>query len=380
MLNETNVTTDWQASSEHRRDLVCLLGLPIDVIDLAGAVAKIRAAARKKERCFISTPNLNFLIHAQRDQAFRDSVLRSDLSVADGVSLLMYARLIGIKLPGRVSGADLFAQLCKTSDGPALRVFFMGGPPGAAQRASEKVNADAVGITCVGHDEGGFGDLESMSGQPLIDKINAAQPDFVVVALGAAKGQAWIIRNWPRLNAPLIAHLGAVVNFTAGTIRRAPMWMQRSGLEWLWRALTEKGLSERYWNDARAMLRVLSRELLPRLALRLQPRARPDSAPPSITSTQLEETGVLRLALAGQWHQEHRHMLAQAMRLDERAIQSVELNLAQMRGLDIHVLGSLLRAHGRLLERGTSGLRLINVSATVERILRVNEAHYLIQA
>jgi len=376
---EINATTDWQASPESRRDLVCILGLPIDVIDLAGAVARVRGAARKRERCFISTPNLNFLMNAQRDPAFRDSVLRSDLSVADGVSLLMFARMIGIKLPGRVSGADLFAQLCQSHDGPPLKVFFLGGPPGAAQQASDKVNAQAGGVVCVGHDEGGFGDIESMSNQPLIDKINASQTDFVVVALGAAKGQAWITRNWSRLEAPLIAHLGAVVNFTAGTIKRAPLWMQHFGLEWLWRALTEKGLSERYWHDARALLKILSKEVAPRALLRLKSSLWATAVAPAVASSEFNGQGLLRLALTGRWDQSHRPTLAAALRLDDPLVTSVELDLSGMDQMDIHVLGSLLRAHGRLLDRGPQGLQILTCSEPVQRMLSVNEAKYLIR-
>ena len=245
-----------------KRSLSCLLGLPIDVMDLPTAVATIRSAAQTGRRCFISTPNLNFLMAAQTDEAFRESVLRSDLSLADGVSLLALARLIGVPLPERVAGADLFERLCESKDGPPIKVFFLGGPPDAARLAAEKVNQEATGVRCVGYDEAGFGDISSISGQPLIDKINASDAQFVVVSLGAKKGQAWIMHNQLRLNAPVICHLGAVVNFTAGTVRRAPVWMQRCDLEWLWRASTEKGLYKRYWDDGRAFLKVVARYLL----------------------------------------------------------------------------------------------------------------------
>jgi N-acetylglucosaminyldiphosphoundecaprenol N-acetyl-beta-D-mannosaminyltransferase len=102
-----------------------------------------------------------------------------------------------------------------------------------------------------------------MSGPAFTDPINAAQPDFVVVALGARKGQAWISRNWPQLHAPVISHLGAVVNFSAGTIKRAPAWVQRGGLEWLWRIKEEPSLWRRYWHDGQVLLRYLVTQALP---------------------------------------------------------------------------------------------------------------------
>jgi N-acetylglucosaminyldiphosphoundecaprenol N-acetyl-beta-D-mannosaminyltransferase len=116
-----------------------------------------------------------------------------------------------------------------------------------------------------------------MSGPAFIDPINAAQPDFVVVALGARKGQAWIGRNWPLLDAPVIGYLGAVVNFTAGTVERAPRWVQRSGVEWLWRIKEEPALWRRYWADGKVFLRYLLTQALPWVLFN---RSAPASAPP----------------------------------------------------------------------------------------------------
>ena len=90
--------------------------------------------------------------------------------------------------------------------------------------------------------------------------MNAARPDFLVVSLGAAKGQAWIMRNLHRLDVPLVSHLGAVVNFVAGEVRRAPRWMQRSGLEWAWRVKEEPALLRRYAGDALRLLPLAWRE------------------------------------------------------------------------------------------------------------------------
>lgn len=169
------------------RKLVCLLGLPIDVIDMAGAIAKVRHAVETRERLFLSTPNLNFLVAAQKDEAFRESVLRSDLSVADGISLVMLGRILGANLPERVTGSDLFEQLAQTETDHPIKVFFFGGPPGAGRRAAERLNQDFTGMTCVGYHEAGFGDIESMSTPDVIDRINASGADFVVAALGAKK-------------------------------------------------------------------------------------------------------------------------------------------------------------------------------------------------
>jgi len=125
-------------ASRFDRDIVCVLGLPFDTVDLAQAVEKIRAAAFSNARCFVSTPNLNFLIAAQRDPGFRDSVLRSDLSLADGAPIVWIARCLGLPLTERVAGASVFEAL-RAHEGPPLTVFFFGGPPGVAAAVQDVV-------------------------------------------------------------------------------------------------------------------------------------------------------------------------------------------------------------------------------------------------
>ena len=107
------------------RNIHCLLGLPVDAVDMAQAMKQVRASAQKKTPCFLSTPNLNFLIACQKDSKFRDAVINSDLSTADGMPLVWLARLLGIPIAERVAGSDLFEQLRKDSASP-LSVYFFG--------------------------------------------------------------------------------------------------------------------------------------------------------------------------------------------------------------------------------------------------------------
>ena len=239
------------------REVYCVLGLPVDAVDMDGAVAAVRRAAASGRRCMVSTPNLNFLAGALSDPAFRDSVLESDLCLADGMPLVWVARALGLPIRSRVAGSDLFAALAK-HPGPPLRVYFFGGPDGAAQAACERVNANAHGLRCVGFDSPGFVSIEAMSDAPRIARINGSGAQFVVAALGARKGQAWLRHNRAQLRAPVLCHLGAVVNFAAGRVRRAPAWLQRLGLEWLWRIGQEPALWRRYAGDGLALLRLMA--------------------------------------------------------------------------------------------------------------------------
>lgn len=247
------------------RDLHCVFGMVFDSVRIDEALAHLRGCVERRERCFLSTPNLNFAISAQHDAAFRDSVIRSDLSVVDGATLLRFARMLGVRLPERVAGSDLFERLQSDPlDGRApMKVYFFGGQPGIAQRAAERINAANGGLRCVGHETAGFGSVHELSDAATIERINASGADFVVVALGAKKGQAWIEHNRERLNAPLISHLGAVINFVAGSVKRAPRWVQKSGFEWMWRIKEEPVLWRRYAIDALALLNFTRTQIIP---------------------------------------------------------------------------------------------------------------------
>jgi N-acetylglucosaminyldiphosphoundecaprenol N-acetyl-beta-D-mannosaminyltransferase len=259
------------------RDVHCVFGLPFDVLSEDDAVVRLRSACERRQRTMLSTPNLSFASGSMTDEGFRMSVVNSDLCTADGAPIVLLARLLGAPLPHRVTGSNVFQRLTE-EPGPPISVYFFGGTDNSAALANERLNqAGRPWIRGVGHCSPGFGSLESMSGPAFIDPINAAKPDFVVVALGARKGQAWIGRNWPLLEAPVIGYLGAVVNFTAGTVERAPRWVQRSGVEWLWRIKEEPALWRRYWGDGKVFLRYLLTQALPWVVFN---RSAPSGLPP----------------------------------------------------------------------------------------------------
>lgn len=245
------------------RDEICVLGLPFDFVDEEGAVNVLDTAISARAPCFLSTPNLNFAISAMQDTEFRRSVLESDLSVADGMPLIWLSRLIGSPLPERVAGSSLFDRMrWRDSDAP-LSVFFFGGMGDVAENACAKLNEGSSGMTAVGYLNPGIGSIQDMSAAEIVDAINDRSPDFLVVSLGAKKGQSWILANRHRLNARVVSHLGAVVNFVAGTVHRAPIFWQKLGLEWVWRILEEPGLWKRYFFDGLKFIAVLVTKAFP---------------------------------------------------------------------------------------------------------------------
>jgi N-acetylglucosaminyldiphosphoundecaprenol N-acetyl-beta-D-mannosaminyltransferase len=287
-----------RARVDFSRRVHALLGLPFDAVDLDGAAALVAQAIHHRSPCFLSTPNVNFVVETRIYDDFRHSVLHSDLSVADGMPIVWWARLLGVPLRQRVAGADLFERL-KTWPVPRpLGVYFFGGPPGVAAKASEALTAQGGSLRGVGGEGASFGPVAQMDLDGIVGRINASGADFVLVALGARKGQQWIEHTRDALAAPVVSHLGAVVNFTAAALRRAPPWTRRVGLEWAWRIVEEPTLWRRYARDARSLVRLLAGQGLTTWRyLRGLRRRPPVSAATSIAWAEGEAT----LHLRGHW-------------------------------------------------------------------------------
>src|SRR6185437_1564784 len=251
------------------REVYGVLGIPVDVIDMSTVLRRIGIAAAGTAPFLISTVNLNFLITSRSDAEFRESLLCSDLCTADGMPIVWLAQLLGVRIRERIAGADIFERLKSTRTFTRhLKVFLFGGAEGTAAAACKTLNAEPGGMTCVGTLYPGFCTVDEMSTDTIFDTINSSNADILAAALGAKKGQAWLLRNHERLKAPIRVHLGATINFQAGTLKRAPVPMQKWGLEWLWRVKEEPQLWRRYWDDGLALLRLVLMQVVPLIILR----------------------------------------------------------------------------------------------------------------
>jgi N-acetylglucosaminyldiphosphoundecaprenol N-acetyl-beta-D-mannosaminyltransferase len=231
-------------------------------------------------------------------------------------------------------------------------------------------------MVCVGYESPGFGSVDDFSDGETIDRINAHGADFLVVALGAAKGQAWIQRNRERLRAPVISHLGAVVNFAAGTVSRAPEWMQRAGLEWLWRIKEEPALWRRYGRDARALLGLAFRRLLPHLLWLRMHRSLGTNV--SAEAALSRDGEALRLCIRGAIPDAIPDAIDAALRECAGQAGPVWLDLCDVVRFGPTFAGRLLRLD-RTLAAGNRPLRLVGASPRARRLLRWNGLESLLE-
>jgi N-acetylglucosaminyldiphosphoundecaprenol N-acetyl-beta-D-mannosaminyltransferase len=352
------------------REVYCVLGIPIDAIGMLSVLRRIEAAARRKTRFLISTPNLNFFVTSQSDRTFRESLVLSDLCTADGMPIVWIARLIGIPIKSRTAGSDIFDALkAEVSPARSLKIFLFGGSEGVAEIAARALNSQSGGVKCVGWSNPGFCSAEEMSRDDIIDQINSSGADFLVASLSSQKGQVWLQRNHDRLRIPVRAHLGATLNFQAGTVTRAPRAMRKLGLEWLWRIKEEPYLWKRYWNDGKVMLRLLFTHLLPFAFLtswlRLRYAGREDLI---ITQTKGSET--ITLSLSGPADAHHVDKAITVFREATETRKQITLDFSNVRAIDARFLGLLLMVKKKLRADGAVP-KFIGVSPLLEKIFRL---------
>jgi len=233
-------------------------------VTMAEAVSQIVQMAQKtgKPR-YVCTGNLDHLVTLEHDSEFRAVYEHSDLTLADGKPVVWLSQLAATPscpaLKERVTGSDLFWELARASELTGLRLFFLGGAPGAAELASAAVlkihpGAQICGVYCPPRET-----FETEEEQANIRAaVREAQPDILLVGFGAPKQEKWIAANKEGLSVPVSIGVGGSFEMAGGVVRRAPVWMQQAGLEWAYRFVQEpKRLWHRYFvRDMRFFVRL----------------------------------------------------------------------------------------------------------------------------
>jgi N-acetylglucosaminyldiphosphoundecaprenol N-acetyl-beta-D-mannosaminyltransferase len=200
------------------------------------ALAWIRARIASRAPAYVVTLNGALLVQAAQDPDLRDLVNNAGLVTADGVGVVLAGRMLGVRLPGRVAGIDVVTALAAAAAEAGHRLFLLGGAPGVADAAATELGRRHPGLLIAGTHHGFFAAEDEAH---VLAAIRDARPDVLLVALGAPRQERWM-RQWgAALGVPVALGVGGSFDVIAGRIARAPEWMRRAGLEWLYRAVRE---------------------------------------------------------------------------------------------------------------------------------------------
>lgn len=229
-------------------DTISMFGMTINNVVLSEVFAAISRQIETREPGYMLTPNVDHVCEFQENAEFRDAYRNGFLVVADGMPILWSSKLLGKPIKEKISGSDLVYSLSEYAAQKGYSVFFLGADEGVAQKASEILaekypGLKVAGVYCppMGFDK----DPERLAESIRI--VKDAEPDICYVALGAPKQDLWNYRNHRETGVPVHVGVGISLNFVTGDIRRAPRWVQRISLEWVWRMFQEpRRLMKRY--------------------------------------------------------------------------------------------------------------------------------------
>ena len=218
------------------RSVVELLGVPVHRTDVAAALHRITQFIEEGAPHQVVTPDSSALVRAQRDPELMDILQSADLVTADGAGLVWMAKVMGLPLWERVSGVDLMDHICELAAEKGYSIYLLGAAPGVAEAAAAKLQERHPGLKVVGTMHGYFPEDREPE---IVRGIAQARPDILFVALGVPRQEKWIRRHLDELSVPVAIGVGGSFDVISGRLKRAPLLMQRWGLEWLWRALRE---------------------------------------------------------------------------------------------------------------------------------------------
>jgi len=212
----------------------------VDSLTFDGALAAVRALVERGHGGAIFTPNVDHVVMAETDAALRRAYRRASLAFADGVPLVWASRtVLRSPLPAKLSGSDMMLPLARLAAERGWGIYLLGGLPGAAAVAAERLRAEC-GVRVVGVDDSRVtvaGDTDT--DREVLERVRAARPELLFVALGAPKQELWISRAMDEIRPAVAIGVGASLDFLAGRVKRAPRWMSRVGLEWTYRLAQE---------------------------------------------------------------------------------------------------------------------------------------------
>ena len=237
---------------------VWVWGLPLAPLTFEQTLDKVEELIQSGSPHYFITANLHYAMLTDQDRRLRQVNFGAAFLVADGMPLVWASRRLPTPLPERVAGADLVPALCERAARKGYRVFLLGGAAGVAPEAARVLRARFPGLQIVGAETPPFRTLSAEEQEQQTARIRDARPDLLFVGLGQPKGELWLAENARNLGVPACVQIGGTLDFLAGRVRRAPLWVQRFGLEWIYRTYREPTrLASRYARNAFFALKMI---------------------------------------------------------------------------------------------------------------------------
>lgn len=213
-----------------------ILGVAVDDVTEDEAVTWVDRAIQEGRPAQVVTVNPEFVMAAQRQADFRETLNAAGLAVPDGIGILWAGRLLGQPFRGRVPGVELARRLAALCAARGYRLYLLGAAPGVAEETARRLQQECPGLIIAGTYAGSPAPEEE---DELVARIREAAPHLLLVAYGAPRQDLWLRRNLPRLGAVVGIGVGGTFDYISGRVPRAPGWLRRLGLEWLYRLATQ---------------------------------------------------------------------------------------------------------------------------------------------
>jgi len=237
-------------------DRINVLGVGFDSLTMDEAVSRGMALMAEKKAAYVVTPNPEIVMLAREDPALLNAVRDAALVLPDGIGVVKGARILGTPLKEKIPGIDFATNLMAKMSESGQKLFLLGAKPGVAELAAAALQERFPGLVICGTNDGYFQD-----DAPVIEKINAVQPDLLLVCLGAPKQELWMQTNASKLSVGLMAGLGGSLDVFSGVTERAPEIWQKLGLEWFHRLLKEPSRAKRMSNLPKFVFAVLGKRI-----------------------------------------------------------------------------------------------------------------------
>ena len=227
------------------------LNIYVDNLSMQEAIERIDQLIINKKPSYVVTPNVDHIVKLEVDSEFQEVYKEADLILTDGMPLIWISNIKKNPIKEKVSGSDLFPEVCKLASQKGYKIFLLGAAEGVAAKAAENLKLKYKKLNVVGTYSPSYGfEKNEDEINKIIDMINEVKPDILAVGLGAPKQEKFLYKFRKKLNVPVSLAIGASIDFEAGNINRAPKWMQKSGLEWFYRLCKEpKRMFKRYLID-----------------------------------------------------------------------------------------------------------------------------------